>query len=66
MPSEYGGMIDRMEMINLKEILTEDLSSDIDTEFIFLEMVHIILDIYYTNPDQNFLSILFSSAKWRQ
>ena len=63
MPSEYGGMIDRMEMINLKEILTEDLSSDIDTEFIFLEMVHIILDIYYTNPDQNFLSILFSSAK---
>ena len=63
MPSEYGGMIDRMEMINLKEILTEDQSSDIDTEFIFLEMVHIILDIYYTNPDQNFLSILFSSAK---
>ena len=65
MPSGYGGITNRMKMINLRKILTEDLSSDIDTKFIFLEMVHIILDIYYTDPDQNFLSILFSYAKCR-
>lgn len=62
MHSGYVGLTDRMETFNLREILTEDLSSDMDTEFMFLEKVHIRLDIYYIDPVQNFLSILFSSA----
>lgn len=62
MHSGYGGITDRMETFNLREILTEDLPSDMETEFMFLEKVCIRLDIYYTDPDQNFLSILFSSA----
>lgn len=62
MHSGYVGINDRMETFKLREILTEDLSSDMDTEFMFLEKVHIRLDIYYTDPVQNFLSILFSSA----
>lgn len=45
MHSGYVGITDRMETFNLREILTEDLSSDMDTEFMFLEKVHIRLDI---------------------
>lgn len=35
------------EMFYLREILTEDLSSDIDIELTFLEKVHIRSNIYH-------------------